>query len=309
MNEQGELYNYDSMYQYEEEEVEENGNINEMESNKKSLDELKNSYNEVEMDQKDMYEMVIDNNIALNLYQSLYKLKKGTDQKLLKYPCQIKVYPKNNIMVIYLIVSHNFLRIKTELLLLKENPKYKKPDEKELKMKINSKGSLPSEVSKSIYNEKNSDIDDNESNKDNEIIFTVELINFYNMLDLLLSDNKDNPISVSIDCNFSEMKGKVIGPEVFEQTMLGIRYQFNLIKNEVFGYKINPPDEKNFEKKEIKKNFNDDENDNSNNSKNSESGNININNIQSKSISQINQMNLTTWKKSLQPMKNAPNIS
>jgi hypothetical protein len=42
MNEQGELYNYDSMYQYEEEEVEENGNINEMESNKKSLDELKN---------------------------------------------------------------------------------------------------------------------------------------------------------------------------------------------------------------------------------------------------------------------------
>lgn len=291
MNEQGELYNYDSMYQYEEEEVEENGNINEMKSNKKSLDELKNSYNEVEMDQKDMYEMVIDNNIALNLYQSLYKLKKGTDQKLLKYPCQIKVYPKNNIMVIYLIVSHNFLRIKTELLLLKENPKYKKPDEKELKMKINSKGSLPSEVSKSIYNEKNSDIDDNESNKDNEIIFTVELINFYNMLDLLLSDNKDNPISVSIDCNFSEMKGKVIGPEVFEQTMLGIRYQFNLIKNEVFGYKINPPDEKNFEKKEIKKNFNDDENDNSNNSKNSESGNININNIQSKSISQINQMN------------------
>ena len=279
MNEQGELYNYDSMYQYEEEEVEENGNINEMESNKKSLDELKNSYNEVEMDQKDLYEMVIDNNIALNLYQSLYKLKKGTDQKLLKYPCQIKVYPKNNIMVIYLIVSHNFLRIKTELLLLKENPKYKKPDEKELKMKIN------------IYNEKNSDIDDNESNKDNEIIFTVELINFYNMLDLLLSDNKDNPISVSIDCNFSEMKGKVIGPEVFEQTMLGIRYQFNLIKNEVFGYKINPPDEKNFEKKEIKKNFNDDENDNSNNSKNSESGNININNIQSKSISQINQMN------------------
>ena len=105
-------------------------------------EELKKSFYELKMDENDLYEMVINNDIALNLYQSLFKLKRGSDRRLFKYPCQIKVYPKVKIMVIYIIISHNFLRIKTELLFLRENPKYKKPDQKELKSKINSKSSV-----------------------------------------------------------------------------------------------------------------------------------------------------------------------
>ena len=299
MFEPGQFSNYDSYLnddEKEQEQEQEEGNIKSMEYKIKSPEELIKSYYESEMDEKDLYEMVINNDIALNLYQSLFKLKKGADRKLFKYPCQIKVYPKIKIMVIYIIVSHNFLRIKTELVFLKENKKYKKPDEKELKMKINSKSSGQSQESQSININKNYEEIDNESNKENEIIFTVELNDFYNMLDLLLCDNKDNPISISIDNNFSEMKGKAICPDSFNQLMFAIRFKYNLIKNEVFAYKINPPDEKN-ERKIIKKNFFDsnlnelNELENDKNSKNSESGNININNIQSKSVSQINQIN------------------
>ena len=76
-------------------------------------EELKKSFYELKMDENDLYEMVINNDIALNLYQSLFKLKRGSDRRLFKYPCQIKVYPKVKIMVIYIIISHNFLRIKT----------------------------------------------------------------------------------------------------------------------------------------------------------------------------------------------------
>ena len=259
-------------------------------------EELIKSFYEFEMDEKDLYEMVINNDIAVNLYQSLFKLKKGADRTLFKYPCQIKIYPNIKIMVIYIIISHNFLRIKTELLFLKENPKYKKPNEKELKKKINSKSSIHSQESQSINIDKNSEEIDNESNKENEIIFTIELNDFYNMLDMLLCYNKDNPISISINNNLSQMTGKEVCPDSFNQIMSGVRLKYNLIKNEAFEYKINPPEEK--PKKTVKNdasesNLNElenDENKKSNNSKNSESSNININNIQSKSLSQINQI-------------------
>ena len=128
-----EVSNYDSYLQQsaDKEQVQEyDFNID---YNQKSPDELIKSFHEEEMDENDLYEMSINNSIALNLYQSLCKLKKGTDPKIFKYPCQIKVYPKLIIMIIYLIVSHNFLRIKTELAVLRENPKFKKPDESELK--------------------------------------------------------------------------------------------------------------------------------------------------------------------------------
>ena len=280
-----EVSNYDSYLQQsaDKEQVQEyDFNID---YNQKSPDELIKSFHEEEMDENDLYEMSINNSIALNLYQSLCKLKKGTDPKIFKYPCQIKVYPKLKIMIIYLIVSHNFLRIKTELAVLRENPKFKKPDESELKKKIKSQSSKGSQSQDS-----NEIIESNDKEKEKEIIFTVELIDFYNMLDLLLSDNKDNMISISIDNNFSVMKGRAICPDVFNQTMFAIRLKYNLIKNEAFAYKINPSeDEKEKEKKMLSKNLGNEQD--KDNEKNSDSDNIKINNIQSKSITQINYMN------------------
>ena len=282
MLDQTELSNYDYYLQEEEEKEQEIQNDdNNINYNQKTPDELIKSYNEQIMDENDIYEMIINNDIALNLYQSLNKLKKGTDYKLFKYPCQIKVYPKLKIMVMYLIVSHNFLRIKTELLLLKENPKYKKPDEKELKMKINSK-SAHSLESQSININKNSEDIDNENEK--EIIFTLELVDFYNMLDLLLVGNKDNPISISINNCFSVIRGKAICPDAYNQLMNGLKVKYNLIKNEVFKYKINPPEEQKISEKNISNNEIESE-------KNSESDdNIQINN-KLKLISDINQIN------------------
>ena len=89
------------------------------------------------------------------------------------------------------------------------------------------------------------------------------------------------------------MTGKEISPDTFNQFMDAVSYQYNLIKNEVFEYKINPPKEqsKKIEKKSNLNEIENEENKKSNDSKNSESSNININNIQSKSLSQINQLN------------------
>ena len=252
-----------------------------LDDSQKNAEQLIESFHEQEMDENILYEMFINNDIAINLYQSLFKLKKGTDQKVLKSPCQIKLYPKLKIMVIYLIVSYNFLRIKTELLLLRENPKYKKPDEKELEKKINTQ-SLNAEESQliNLNNNKNSE----EINKEKEIIFTLELFDLFNLLDILLRENKDNPISISINNSFSMIEGKVLCPETFNQTMSGSRMKCCLMKNEIFAYKISPPEEKS----EIKINENNDEEEDE---KNSDLVSLDINNIQSKSISQINHMN------------------
>lgn len=285
MFEQNEEISYNP---FEQEEQYDNSNEQQVENdhseefnNQKTNEELINSFYKQEMDEDDFYEMTISNSIAFNLYQSLYKLKKGTDQKLFKHPCQIKVYPKIKIMMIYLIVSHNFLRIKTELLYLKENPKYKKPDESELKKKINSKSIKDSQGSQSI--------NDDQNDKGKEIIFTLELVDLFTMLDLLLVDNKDNAIIIAIDINLSKMKGRAACPETFNQNINEFVYEYNLIKNEVFKYEINPPEEPKYseEKEGISKSlFN--ENDNE---KDPDSSNININNLQSKSVSQISEEN------------------
>ena len=193
-------------------------------------------------------------------------------------------------MMIYLIVSHNFLRIKTELLYLKENPKHKKPDESELKRKINSKSNKDSQGSQSSNDEQN--------NKGKEIIFTLELVDLFTMLDLLLVDNKDNPIIISIDCNLSKMKGRAACPETFNQNVNEFVFEYNLIKNEVFKYEINPPEEQKYseEKEGISKNLlNENDSD-----KDPDSSNININNVQSKSLSQINEDNSDYLEKKFQ---------
>ena len=258
--------------------VEYNLSIN---NNQKSAEELIQYFHQDEMDENDLYEMVLNNKIAHNLYQSLTKLKKGSDKNknLFNYPFQIKVYPKSKLMVIYLVISHHFLRIKTELILIKENPKYKKPTESELKKAINSNSSKDSQESQIMNNE--------ESKKEKEIIFTLNLINFYNMLDLLLTENKDYPLLISIDINFSIIKGRAVCPDVYNQTITAATLRYDLIKNEVFAYKITPPEEpKYYEPKLIKKNFFNDIN-----NEKSDSSNIIINNNQSQSISQKNALN------------------
>ena len=248
-------------------------------NNKKNCEELIKSLHNQEMGDDDLYEMTLSNQIALNLYQSLNKLKKGPDQHLFKHPCQIKVYKKIKVMMIYLIVLQNFLRIKIDLLSLRENQKYKEFIDNEFQKKIKSKNSNDSESNQSIKEEQNI--------KEKEIIFTLQLVDFYNMLDLLLTENKDNPISISIDKNMSIIGGRAICPDVFDQEIFNVVLQYNLIKNEIFGMKISPPKENNNSEKNnnSKSNFNENENDDSSNIV------IHINNEQSKSLSEMNQIN------------------
>ena len=250
-------------------------------NNQKSPDELIKSFHAQQMEESDLYEMILDNGIALNLFQSLNKLKRGTDHQLFKNPFQIKIYPEIKSMMIYLIVSHSFLRIKTELLYLRENPKFKKNEESELKNKINSK-------SKSGESQESQSVKVEQSKKEKEIIFTLELIEFYEMFQLLLCNNKDHPLSLSIDKDFSILSGRIICPNVYIKGIDGVQYKCRLVKNELFAYKINPPEEQKYkEESKISKNFfNELENQN-----NSDSSNMNINNVQSNSMSQINQLN------------------
>jgi hypothetical protein len=313
MFEPGQFSNYDSYLnddEKEQEQEQEEGNLKSLEYKIKSPEELIKSYYESEMDEKDLYEMVINNDIALNLYQSLFKLKKGADRKLFKYPCQIKVYPKIKIMVIYIIVSHNFLRIKTELVFLKENKKYKKPDEKELKMKINSKSSVQSQESQSININKNQEMD-NESNKENEIIFTVELNDFYNMLDLLLCQNKDHSIVLCLDRYFSVLTGKSICSDVYYQIGYSCTFKFNLLKNEVFSYVLDK------HKNNSKKNFfsiktsnkktennNENYNDNNDNNDNDKDNDLSLENSESESKNNSNSKEKENQKQNNNNQKN-----
>ena len=241
-------------------------------NNQKTYDELIKSFHCQEIDESNALEMMLSNQITLNLFQSLYKLKKSTEQKIFQFPCQIKVYPKIKVMMIYLIVSYDFLRIKIDLLSIKENPLYVKPDESELKRKLNIKDLNDLEEDQSVKEKQN--------HEGKEIICTLQLFDFFEMLDFLLTENKDNPIVISIDKNFSIIEGKSICPNVYNQEISDNTFKYNLIKNEVFGYKISPPEKIDNSEKDnnSKSNFNE-------NDKSSDSSkvNIHINNIPSKS--------------------------
>ena len=268
----------------------------------KSEIELIKSFEEDQMGKNDLYEMKIRNDIALNLYQSLYKLKRGeNDERLFKSPCQIKIYPTLKLMVIYLMVNFNFLRIKTELSEFKENEELENKEEKIDPNKfVNKSGSQLS----SIINLNNEYNGDKINSNIREIIFTIELIDLFYMLDMLLCENKDYPIILSIDKDLSILTGKVVCPDIINQMMNSNQLKFSLLKNEAFSYTIIKPDKinssnkreanKNDERNE--KNVNNINNENNNDEDNeiafdndssqinsSESKNVKINNDQEKS--------------------------
>ena len=204
---------------------------------------LMKSFNEGQMRKDELYQLYICNNIALNLYQSLYKLKRGQNyMDSFKSPCQIKVYPKTKLMVIYLVVSYHYLRIKTELQYIREN--------KNITLKNNLNNSFEKSNEKLNINEspilkKNNDdeIKDNENEK--EIIFTIGLLNFFKMLDLLLSENKDCSLVLGLDQNFSVLTARTIMPDVFNQIISSQIINFNLLKNDTFSFAISNPEKNN----------------------------------------------------------------
>jgi len=267
----------------------------------KSPKQLIESFEENQMNKNDLYQVEIRNDIALNLHLSLYKLKRGeNNEKLFKSPCQIKIYPSLKLMVIYLVVNFNFLRIKTELSRFKENEELKNKENIGSKKFLGSK--LDSQLS-SIHI--NNEFDEDKIYPDaKEIIFTIELIDLFYMIDMLLCENKDNPILISIDKDFSVLTGKVVCPDVCNQIMNSNQLKFNLIKNEAFSYAISNPDKINSSKNksDVKKiddngnninnsnieNINDNDieidlNNDSSQNNNSESKNVKINNEQEKS--------------------------
>lgn len=267
----------------------------------KSPKQLIESFEENQMNKNDLYQVEIRNDIALNLHLSLYKLKRGeNNEKLFKSPCQIKIYPSLKLMVIYLVVNFNFLRIKTELSRFKENEELKNKENIGSKKLLGSK--LDSQLS-SIHI--NNEFDEDKIYPDaKEIIFTIELIDLFYMIDMLLCENKDNPILISIDKDFSVLTGKIVCPDVCNQMMNSNQLKFNLIKNEAFSYAISNPDKINSSKNksDVKKiddngnninnsnieNINDNDieidlNNDSSQNNNSESKNVKINNEQEKS--------------------------
>ena len=245
-------------------------NIND---NNKSPIELMQSFREGKMDNDELYQIFISNIIALNLYQSLNKLKRGqNDLDLFKSPCQIKIYPKTKLMVIYLVVSYNFLRIKTELQSIKENENLK------FNQNFDSKIEKMKDVQESpiFNNSKDEQIDENENEK--EIIFTISLLDFFKMLDLLLTENKESSLVLSLDENFSVLTAQFVNPDVFNQLINCTKIKFNLLKNDTFSYVISNPDKKTSKKRKI----NEENKDNDSSIENSSEKNDIINNKRKK---------------------------
>ena len=183
-----------------------------IDSNHKSSVGLMKSFEEGEMGKDELYNIYIRNNIAQNLYQSLYKLKRGQNyMELFKSPCQIKIYPKSRLMVIYFVVSYHFLRIKTELQYIKENEKLIK----EQNLNLVSKTEEIQGFNESPILKINNDDEINRNENENEIIFTIGLSDFFRMLDLLLTENKESSLVLGLDQYFSVLTAKFIGPDVF----------------------------------------------------------------------------------------------
>jgi len=229
----------------------------EKDEEQKDSKQLIKAFEESQMNKNDIYQIEIRNDIALNLHLSLYKLKRGTNnEKLLKSPCQIKIYPTLKLMVIYLVVNFNFLRIKTELSNFKENVELKNNEKIDSKKFKNDK--FDSQLSSIKLN--NEDNDDKINSNGKEIIFTIELIDLFYMFDMLLCENKENPILISIDKDFSVLTGKVLCPDIYNQIMNSNQIKLNLIKNEAFSYAISNPNKINSSKnkREINKNDGDD---------------------------------------------------
>ena len=162
-----------------------------------------------QMGKDELYQLYISNNIALNLYQSLYKLKRGQNyMDSFKSPCQIKVYPKSKLMVIYLVVSYHYLRIKTELQHIRENENITLKDNVNINNSFGKSKQKINITESPILHNNDDEINDNENEK--EIIFTIALLNFFKMLDILLSENKDCSIVLGLDQNFSLLTAQAI---------------------------------------------------------------------------------------------------
>ena len=219
-----------------------------IDSNHKTSIGLMKSFEEGQMGKDELYNIYISNIIALNLYQSLHKLKRGQNYlELFKSPCQIKIYPKSKLMIIYLVVSYHFLRIKTELQYIRENEKLIKNQNLN---RIQKTKEIPDINESPILKINNEDeINENE----NEIIFTIGLSDFFKMLDLLLTENKDSSLVLVLDQYFSVLTAQFISPDVFNQMIYSSKFKFNLLKNDTFAYAISNPEKNTFKKKDISK--------------------------------------------------------
>ena len=309
MNEDNEVYSDKDSYmtiskKRKEKEIEEY--IIPNDNTEKSYVELIKSFEDGNMGENELYHIFIANNIALNLHLSLNKLKKGQNyQGLFRNPCQIKIYPKNKLMIIYLVVSYNFLRIKTELQYIRENQFLKNKENNK------SKNTKDLDLSESpivnINNKNEEEVIQNEK----EIIFTIELIDFYNMLDLLLCQNKDHSIVLCLDRYFSILTGKSICSDVYYQIGYSCTFKFNLLKNEVFSYVLDKHknnSKKNFFSKKTSnkktENNNENYNDNNDNNDNDKDNDLSLENSESESKNNSNSKEKENQKQNNNNQKN-----
>ena len=262
----------------------------EYDPNQKTALQLLKSFKEGKMRKDELYQLYICNNVALNLYQSLYKLKRGQNHMdSFKSPCQIKIYPKSKLMVIYLVVSYHYLRIKTELQYIREN------ENLGLKNNLNNsfyKNQEKLDIKESPISKLNNDDEINYNENEKEIIFTIDLLNFFKMLDLLLSENKDCSLALGLDSNFSVLTAQAICPDVFNQVVYSRRINFNLLKNDTFSYAISDPKKNNSKKNTNITNDKSKDNDNVNDPSNEDNSEIN----NKKSIKNVEKTKLKTNK-------------
>lgn len=182
-------------------------------------EELNLILNNKEVKKNNIYELYIRNDIALNLQMSLYLLQMEANLKGLKNSfCQIKVTPFNKLMIIYLEVNNYYIRIKTEL------------------QKVNlNKISISSQQSNNENIENESNINNYE---ENDFIFSFQFMELYNIIELLLCDNKDFPLIFFIDKEGGEINVKVEFIDIDNQIFFKKIFHTRLTNDDKFFYPL-----------------------------------------------------------------------
>lgn len=175
-----------------------------------------------------LYSFEIESLVAYNLYKSLYKLKRGKNQKsFLKTPIQLKIYPTQKIMMLYLIVNHSYLRIKLEILNYHKNP------------------DLSNSSSKTKFNfdniSNNNSHDDNISENNEIYTLTIELYDLFQLLDVLLTENDQKNLILFVNKSADHLGAMCASANQIYDKVSSIILKFKLLKNSAFSYELSNP--------------------------------------------------------------------
>ena len=178
-----------------------------------------------------LYSFEIESLVAYNLYKSLFKLKRGKNQRsFLQTPIQLKIYPAQKIMILYLIVNHSYLRIKLEILNYHKNPN------------LNDFSNFSSKAKFNFDNVSNNNSNFDNISENSEIYtLTIELYYIFQLLDVLLTENDQKNIILFVNKSCDHLGAMCASANQIYDKVSSIILKFRLLSNSAFSYELSDP--------------------------------------------------------------------